>query len=157
VATLLAEGDPQTSKIHESEKKRDHTGDGLKYSYAAGAAKPDAASKKWYFNDYLHNPARPEDWLSDSLDDFNRWDQAELTIPYLQPALDALPQIKQQRKIFFVLDWIGAFIDGQQSPAADAEVHAWLNNGRMDADLRLKVLEIVDELDRTVRIRQRFP
>jgi aminopeptidase N len=157
VATLIAEGDPQASKIHESEKKRDHTGDGLKYSYAAGAAKPDAASKKWYFNDYLHNPARPEDWLSDSLDDFNRWDQAELTIPYLQPALDALPQIKQQRKIFFVLDWIGAFIDGQQSPAADAEVHAWLNNGRMDADLRLKVLEIVDELDRTVRIRQRFP
>jgi aminopeptidase N len=157
VTTLIAQGDPAANEVYESEKQRDHTGDGLKYSYAAAAAKPSAATKKWYFDDYLHNPARPEDWVSDSLHDFNEWNQAELTLPYLRPALDALPKVKQQRKIFFVLGWAGAFIDGQQSPAADAEVHAWLDGTQLDPDLRLKVLEVVDELDRTVKIRQRFP
>jgi aminopeptidase N len=157
VATLIAQADPEANQVYETEKQRDHTGDAPKYSYASAAAKPDAATKKWYFDDYLHNSSRPEDWVSSSLDKFNEWNQAELTMPYLRPALDALPQIKQQRKIFFVLDWIGAFIDGQQSLAADAEVHAWLNSGHLDADLRLKVLEIVDELERTVKIRQRFP
>jgi aminopeptidase N len=157
VVTLIAQRDPQANQVYESEKQRDHTGDGLKYSYAAGAAKPDPTTKKWYFNDYLHNPARPEDWVSGSLGEFNEWNQAELTAPYLRPALDALPQIKQQRKIFFVLGWVGAFIGGQQSAAADAEVHGWLNSAQLDPDLRLKVLQVVDELDRTVRIRQRFP
>jgi aminopeptidase N len=157
VATLIAQSDREANEVYEAEKRRDHTGDGLKYSYTSAAAKPDASTKKWYFDDYLHNPSRPEDWVSDSLGEFNEWNQDELTLPYLHPALDALPEIKQQRKIFFVLDWIGAFIDGQQSPAADAEVHAWLDRAHLDPDLRLKVLEIVDELDRTVKIRQRFP
>jgi aminopeptidase N len=157
VATLIAQGDPEANEVYESEKQRDHTGDGLKYSYAADAAKPDSRTKKWYFNDYLHNPARPEDWVSGSLGEFNEWNQAELTFPYLRPALDALPEIKQQRKIFFVLGWVDAFIGGQQSAAADAEVHGWLNSTQLDPDLRLKVLQVVDELDRTVRIRQRFP
>jgi aminopeptidase N len=156
-ATLIAQGDPEANEVYESEKQRDHTGDGLKYSYAAGAAKADPTTKKWYFNDYMHNPTRPEDWVSGSLGEFNEWNQAELTFPYLRPALDSLPQIKQQRKIFFVLGWVGAFIGGQQSPAADAEVHGWLGSAQLDPDLRLEVLQVVDELDRTVRIRQRFP
>ncbi len=157
VATLLAQGDREASEVYEAEKQRDHTGDGLKYSYTSAAGKPDATTKKWYFDDYLYNPSRSEDWVSDSLGEFNEWNQDELTLPYLRPALDVLPQIKQQRKIFFVLDWASAFIDGQQSAAADAEVHAWLDRAHLDPDLRLKVLEIVDELDRTVKIRQRFP
>ena len=48
-------------------------------------------------------------------------------------------------------------IGGQQSAAADTEVHEWLKTSNIDLDLRLKVLEVVDELDRTVRIRQRYP
>lgn len=157
VAMLIAQGDRDASEVYEAEKRRDHTGDGLKYSYTSAAAKPDASTKKWYFDDYLHNPSRQEDWVSDSLGEFNEWNQDELTLPYLRPALDALPQMKQQRRIFFVLNWIGAFIDGQQSAAADAEVHAWLDGTQLDPDLRLKVLQILDELDRTVKIRRRFP
>jgi len=88
---------------------------------------------------------------------FNYWNQSELTSLYLKPALEALPQVKRERKIFFVLAWLGAFIGGQQSAAADAEVHEWLKASNIDRDLRLKVLEVVDELDRTVRIRQRYP
>jgi aminopeptidase N len=75
----------------------------------------------------------------------------------LKPALEALPQVKRERKIFFVLAWLGAFIGGQQSAAADTEVHEWLKASNIDADLRLKVLEVVDELDRAVRIGRRYP
>ncbi|PYY03222.1 MAG: peptidase M1, partial [Acidobacteria bacterium] len=140
-----------------SEKERDHSGDGLKYAYVADAARPDGAAKKKYFDDYLHNANRPEDWVEQSLPAFNYWNQSELTSSYLNPALEALPQVKRERKIFFLLAWLGAFIGGQQSAAADAEVHDWLKTGSLDRDLRLKVLEVVDELDRTVRIRQRYP
>ena len=78
-------------------------------------------------------------------------------MPYLKPALEALPQIKRERKIFFVLGWLNAFMDGQRSPAAQAQVREFLASASLDKDLQLKVLEVSDELDRTVKIRQRFP
>jgi aminopeptidase N len=56
-----------------------------------------------------------------------------------------------------VLAWLGAFIGGQQSAASDAEVHDWLKTAAIDPNLKLKVLEVLDELDRTVKIRQRYP
>jgi len=157
VTALIATKDAEADKIFAAERERDHSGDGLKYAYVAEAARPDAASKKKYFDDYLHNEDRPEDWVEQSLAAFNHWNQSELTAPYLEPALNALPQVKRERKIFFVLAWLGAFIDGQQSPEADAQVHAWLQTGNIDPDLRLKVLQVVDDLDRTVRIRKAFP
>ncbi|HWY68386.1 MAG TPA: M1 family aminopeptidase [Terriglobales bacterium] len=157
VTSLIALSDADAEQVLSSEKERDHTGDGLKYAYVAEAARSEAAAKKKYFDDYLHNASRPEDWVEQSLGAFNYWNQSELTSPYLKPALDALPQVKRERKIFFVLAWLGAFIGGQQSAAADAEVHDWLKANNIDRDLRLKVLEVVDELDRTVRIRQRYP
>jgi hypothetical protein len=45
----------------------------------------------------------------------------------------------------------------QNSPEAQAVVRAWLAGQKVDPDLRLKVLEVSDSLDRTVLIRQRFP
>jgi aminopeptidase N len=157
VTALIATNDTAADKIFAAEHERDHSGDGLKYAYVAEAARPDAASKKKYFDDYLHNADRPEDWVEQSLAAFNYWNQSELTTLYLEPALNALPQIKRERKIFFVLAWLGAFIDGQQSAQADAQVHAWLQTGNIDPDLRLKVLQVVDDLDRTVKIRKKFP
>ncbi len=83
--------------------------------------------------------------------------QTALTTPYLQRALDELPDIKLHRKIFFLGAWLGAFLDGQTSPEAQTTVRSWLGSHSIDADLRLKVLEVSDALDRTVLIRQRFP
>ena len=157
VTALLAHGDPEAEAIFSAEKQRDTSGDGQKYAYAAEAARPDAAIKRLYFNDFLHNPSRPEDWIEQSLYPFNYWSQSNLTAPYLQNALEALPQIKRERKIFFLVDWLTAFIEGQQSPEAQAEVYAYLNSSGLDEDLRLKILQAVDELDRTVSIRRKFP
>jgi aminopeptidase N len=157
VTALIAHGDPDAEPIFAAEKQRDQSGDGQKYAYAAEAAQPASATKQRYFKDFLENPARPEDWIETSLYAFNYWNQSELTSPYLKPALEALPQIKRERKIFFLVDWLTAFIEGQQSPAAQAQVHAYLDSGGIDEDLRLKILQAVDELDRTVAIRRKFP
>jgi aminopeptidase N len=157
VTALIALNDADADSFLAAEEKRDQSGDGQKYAYMAKAAGPEAASKQKYFNDYLHDPSRPEDWIEQSLGSFNYWNQSELTLPYLKPALEALPQIKRERKIFFVLGWLNAFIGGQQSAAAQAEVHEFLSAAPLDKDLQLKILEVSDELDRTVKIRQRFP
>jgi aminopeptidase N len=157
VTALIALNDADADSFLAAEEKRDQSGDGQKYAYMAKAAHPEAASKQKYFNDYLHDPSRPEDWIEQSLGSFNYWNQSELTLPYLKPALEALPQIKQERKIFFVLGWLNAFIGGQQSAVAQAEVHEFLSAAPLDKDLKLKILEVSDELDRTVKIRQRFP
>jgi aminopeptidase N len=157
VTALVAHADPESQAIFATEKRRDPTGDGAKYAYAAEAATPDAATKKRYFSDFLRDQSRPEDWIEQSLYPFNYWDQSQLTAPYLTPALQALPQIKQERKIFFLVDWLDAFIDGQDSDEAQAEVYAYLRSGALDEDLRLKILQAVDELERTVAIRKKFP
>lgn len=156
VMALIATTDPEAATIYAAEQKRDNSGDGLKYAYMAAAAKPDSKTKQDYFNDYLHNPARPEDWVEQSLGAFNYWNQSELTLSFLKPALEVLPQIKRERKIFFVLGWLNAFIGGQQSAAAQMQVQDFLSNAPLDKDLQLKILEVKDELDRTVKIRAKY-
>ncbi len=157
VTALIALNDSEAEAFFAAEQKRDNTGDGQKYAYVAQAARPDPASKQRYFDDYLRVSSRPEDWIEQSLGAFNYWNQSELTLPYLKPALDALPQIKRERKIFFLLGWLNAFIGGQQSAEAQAQVHEFLRTAALDKDLQLKILEVSDELDRTVKIRQRYP
>jgi aminopeptidase N len=156
VESLVAQNDPEAEAVLAAEEKRDPSGDGKKYAYMAAAARPDASTKKQYFDEYLHNASRPEDWIEISLGSFNWWNQSGLTLPYLGPALDALPQVKRERKIFFMLAWLNAFIGGQHSAAAQKQVHDFLDNAAPDKDLRLKILEVVDELDRTVKIRGKY-
>ncbi|HEY1524781.1 MAG TPA: M1 family aminopeptidase [Candidatus Angelobacter sp.] len=156
VESLVAQNDPEAEAVLAAEEKRDPSGDGKKYAYMAAAARPDANTKRQYFNEYLHDAARPEDWIELSLGGFNWWNQSDLTLPYLGSALDALPQVKRERKIFFMLAWLNAFIGGQQSAAAQKQVHDFLKTAALDKDLRLKILEVVDELDRTVKIRGKY-
>jgi aminopeptidase N len=153
VTALVALKHPEAAARLASERKRDTSGEGLKYAWIAGAAAPDAAVKKRYFDEYLGNRALQEDWVEGSLTAFNYWNQSELTRPYLGPALEALPQVKRERRIFFVLAWLNAFIGGQQDAAALAVVRGYLASGKVEPDLRLKVLEVADELERAVRIR----
>jgi aminopeptidase N len=161
VGHLVMMGDPEAGEIFAAELARDKTGDAEKYAFAAKAGTPDAATKAMYFAEYRQPPndpkARPEDWLTQSLRPFNSWNQGALTAPWLGQALDQLPAIKRDRKIFYLGAWLGAFLGGQTTPESEAVVQQWLAQPGIDRDLRLKVLENFDELQRTVRIRQRFP
>ncbi len=156
ITGLIALNDSEANALLAAEEKRDRSGDARKYAYMAAAARPDVATKKLYFDGYLHDASRPEDWVEQSLGPFNYWNQQDLTLPYLLPALQALPKVKSERKIFFVLGWLNAFIGGQQSPEAQAQVRKFLAGAALDKDLKLKILEVSDELDRTVKIRARY-
>ena len=165
VTALIAYGDSDADALFAAEQKRDPSGDGLKFAWVAQTARPDAATKQRYFADYTRDPAAPEssqtpkiseDWIQSSLGAFNFWNQSQLTAQYLDPALEVLPQVKRDRKIFFLVAWLDAFIDGQQSPASLETVQHYLATANPDPDLRLKILEAMDELDRTVRIRAKY-
>jgi aminopeptidase N len=147
--------------IFAAEKARDQSGEGQKYAYAAQAATPTADMKARYFGQYIHSETIQEDWITQSLRPFNSWNQAALTKDYLPQALDELGAIKQHRKIFFLGAWLGAFIGGQATlencMQAQAEVRTWLATHTIDPDLRLKILEAADTVDRTVLIRSQYP
>jgi aminopeptidase N len=157
VGHLIAMGDPQADAVLAEEKGRDHSGESQKYAYAAQAGTPTAENKARYFDDYLHSQGVQEDWITESLRPFNFWKQTALTEPYLLQSLNELPEIKQHRKIFFLMAWLGAFIEGQNSAEAQGVVQKWLDTEKIDPDLRLKVLEVFDSLERTVVIRKKFP
>jgi aminopeptidase N len=156
VGGLIGLNDADANDLYEAEEKRDNSGDGQKYAYEVGSGRPDAKTKQRYFNEYLHGESHPEDWIEGSLGAFNYWNQADLTLPYLKPALEALPKMKSERKIFFALAWLFSFIGGQSSEAAQAQVHEFLDTASLEQDLRLKVLQASDGLDRIVKIRQRY-
>jgi aminopeptidase N len=160
VGHLIAMGDPDAERLYAEEKSSDHSGEGQKYAYAVAAGSAAAEVKARYFDEYLHSQTIQEDWITQSLQPFNAWNQSTVTAPYLMRALNELPEVKQHRKIFFLGAWLGAFINGQDTLqsciGAQTVVHAWLNDKSIDPDLRLKVLEYSDALDKTVRIRERF-
>jgi aminopeptidase N len=156
IAALIRMGDPEAQALLAVEQKNDLSEDGKRSVYAALAGVATARNKEKYFDEYLKDGAEPEDFVTASLGSFNAWNQKELTLKYLRPALEALPLVKRQRKIFFVNGWLSSFVATQTSPEAQKIVNEFLARPDLDPDLRLKVLEVKDELDRTVRIRARW-
>ena len=68
--------------------------------------------------------ALPESWIEESLAPFNTVEHAALTAPYLERALARLPQLKRERKIFFVNHWLAAFLGGQTDAASVSDGEA---------------------------------
>ncbi|HEX6107240.1 MAG TPA: hypothetical protein VFZ26_16760, partial [Gemmatimonadales bacterium] len=96
-----------------------------------------------------------EEWASESLGPFNALEHQDLTLPYLRPALDSLEFIQANRRIFYLEDWLAAFLRGQTGDSALALAGGYLDERPgPPPDLRLKLLQHLDELERTVRIRR---
>lgn len=154
---LMARGDADAPALLEKLSRADQTDDARRYAYAAGAARDDVATKKRYFEAYLTDASLAESWIESSIPAFNMIYQAELTLPFLEPALKELPKLKRARKIFFVNGWLSAFVGGQCSERSLAVVQGFLEREKsLDRDLRLKVLEVVDDLERCVRIHAKY-
>jgi aminopeptidase N len=156
VTQLLARGDRDAPALLEGLQRTETSDDAKRYAYAAAAAIGTEANKKKYFDAYLNDPKLAESWIEASVNPFNSVVQSELTLSYLQPALAELPKLKRTRKIFFVNQWLGAFVGGQCDPRALETVQLFLktNEQTLDRDLRLKVLEAMDPLERCVKIRR---
>jgi aminopeptidase N len=156
IARLLALGDPDAKLLLAMQAASDTGDDARRYAFAAGAAERSAEAKRGYFERFLNDPGLAENWTEAGLGPFNSVEQAELTAPYLDLALAALPMLKASRKIFFVNDWLAAFLGGQVDGSALEQVERYAREPDLDPDLRLKVLEAMDGLERTVRIRAKY-
>jgi aminopeptidase N len=157
ITALLARDDRDAPALLEAQSAADTSDDGKRYAFATGAARGLEATKKRYFDAYVNDPKLAESWIEASLGPFNTITQSDLTRPYLEPALRELPVLKRTRKIFFVNDWLAAFIGGQCDERARALVQNFLQREpTLDRDLRLKVLEVTDGLERCVRIRAKY-
>ena len=157
VTSLIARGWPTADVRLAAETKRDTTTGGKRRAFIAGAAVARQDVKRLYFDRYFRDSTLNEDWASASLGAFNASNQSALTLPFLRPALDTLPWIQANRRIFFLGSWLGAFIGGQRSQEALGAVDRYLaDHPDLPRDLKLKVLQARDDLERTVRIRTRF-
>jgi aminopeptidase N len=157
VTRLLSIASPSAERRFAEQQRRDTTASRARRAFVAGAARPDSTTKQRYFTRYLSDSTLNEEWVTASLRPFNDPDQSTLTLPYLAAALDTLSWIQRNRRIFFLGSWLSAFIGGQRDDAALRVIDAYLTERpRLPLDLRRKVLQSRDELERTVRIRRVF-
>ena len=158
VTALVARGAPTADARLAAESRRDSTTEGRRRAFVAGAARPDSVTKAQYWARYFGDRDLNEDWVTASLRAFHDPEHDELTRRYLIPALDSLPWIQRNRRIFFLGNWIGATVDGQRSASALSGLDAMLGTRpALPRDLREKILQSRDELERTVAIRRAFP
>ena len=154
IGRLLATNYPTAAVRFASEARSDSTSEGLRYAFIVRAASPDSTTKRDYFDRYLADKDLNEEWATSSLGSFNDPDQQAVTLSYLRPALDTLPWLQRNRRIFFIGSWLGAFIGGQSSPRAVSIIHEFLDSHpELGLDLRQKILQNLDELEATVAVR----
>jgi len=155
IARLLVRADPDGPRLLAEAAAAERGDNARRYAFAASAALADAEAKRAMFRRFTRDAELPESWIEEALAPFNAPEHAAYTAPLLGAALARLPELKRRRKIFFVEHWLGAFLAGQSDAQALVAVQRFLR-GRVEPDLRLKVLEAADGLERAVRIRERF-
>ncbi|MGD0484221.1 MAG: M1 family aminopeptidase, partial [Gemmatimonadales bacterium] len=157
VTRLRVLGTPDAERLAAAQMVRDTTPDGRRRAFTSGAARRGPDVKHECFARYFADSTLNEDWATGSLGGFNALEHQDLTLPYLRAALDSLPFIQAHRRIFFLGSWLGAFLGGQTSEAALEVVRRYLaEHPDLPRDLRQKVLQSTDELERTVQIRRRW-
>ena len=157
VTHLMVLGADDADEALAAQVRRDGTPDGRRRAFTVGAARGALATKAEYFRRYFADTTLNEDWASGSLGAFNSLEHRTMTRGYLRPALDSLPYIQANRRIFFLGSWLGAFLNGQTDSSALDIVQQFLReHPRLPLDLRQKILQNADELARTVRIRAEF-
>lgn len=124
-------------------------------AFIAAAASPTAKAE--YFAAYSKLDDPPEQWMSSSLGNFHWFGQESLTLPYLRPALDRVEWVKKNRKIFFMPAWVNAFVNGHSSSKALRIVQDYLAERQdLSIDIRRKILQSLDGLQRSVAIKKRW-
>ncbi len=157
VTRLIILGDPDAPRLLTDLEKTETGDDAKRYAYAAHAAFATADNRAKFWNDFVGNKDISESWIEAAMVPFNTIRHDELSLPYLQRALAELPNLKRTRKIFFVNGWLAAFIGGQRDEKALAIINQFLaDNPNLDKDLRLKILENSDLIERSVRIRTKW-
>jgi aminopeptidase N len=154
VERLVALGEPGPQALIDAEAARDTTPESPRRAFIAAAGVPTAPAKAAYFARFLDDPRLNEEWVTAATGPFNTPLHSELTLQYLRPSLERLEWVRDNRRIFFLPRWISAFVGGHDGPEALAIVDRFLaENPALPIDIRRKVLQSRDELERTVRVR----
>ncbi len=154
---LLILSDKDAPNLLAELEKTETSDEAKRYAYAAKAGIATTENKQKFFAEFIGNKEISESYIETAFAPFNATRQTDLTLPFLENALKELPNLKRSRKIFFVNGWLSAFIGGQKSEQALAIVNKFLaDNLNLDKDLRLKILEVADGLERAVKIRKQF-
>jgi aminopeptidase N len=157
VTRLAILGDADAAKLLAELEKTETSDDAKRYAYAARAGFATEENKAKYWNDFVANKEISESWIEAAFAPWNSIKHSELTLPYLERALKELPNHKRSRKIFFVNGWLAAFIGGQRDQRALDIINKFLTaSPDFDNDLRLKILENTDLVERAVRIRAKY-
>ena len=157
VGRLVERRQPDADALLAAETRNDTTTGVRRSAFVAGAARPLAAAKQAYFSRFFSDSTLNEDWVTASMRTFNAPGEDALTLPFLVPALDSLRWVQKNRRIFFLGSWIGGFIGGQRSRQALSDIDTFLaRRPHLPRDLRQKILQSRDDLERTVRIRARY-
>jgi len=157
VTRLIVLGDKDAPKLLAELEKTEKSNAAKRYAYAAKAGFATKENKAKFWNDFVNNKEISESWIEAASGVWNSPQHSALTLPYLEKALAELPNHKQNRKIFFVNGWVASFIGGQKSEEALAKVNKFLaDNPNLDADLKRKILERLDGLERAVKIREKY-
>jgi aminopeptidase N len=157
VTRLLILNDKDAPRLLAELEKTETSDEAKRYAYAAKAGIGSAENKAKYWNDFVNNKEISESWIEAAFAPFNSIRHSDATLPYLEKALAELPNLKRNRKIFFVNGWLAAFIGGQKNRQALEIVNKFLaDNPSLDKDLRLKILENVDVIERAVKIREKY-
>jgi aminopeptidase N len=156
VTRLLALGAEGAPGRFDALRTADRSAEGARHAFAAWAARPNADIKREYFQRYFADTTLNEDWATASLASFNESESESLTVGYLRAALDSLPWIQQNRRIFYLSAWLNSFVESRHTRQALEIVRLFLAERKdLGQDIRLKVLQSVDELERVVAIRER--
>jgi aminopeptidase N len=157
VTRLAILSDTDAAGLLADLEKKETSDDGKRYAYAAHAAFATRENREKFWDDFINNKDTSESWIEAAMVPFNSPRHSDLSLSYLERALAELPNLKRNRKIFFVNGWLGAFIGGQKRQEAIDIVNKFLtDNPNLDKDLRLKILENVDVIERAVKIRGKF-
>jgi aminopeptidase N len=157
VTRLLILNDTDAARLLSELEKAETSDEAKRYVYAAKAGIATAENKQKFFADFIGSKEISESYIETAFVPFNSIRHSNLTLPFLEKALAELPNLKRTRKIFFINGWLAAFIGGQKSEQALAIVNKFLgDNANLDKDLRFKILEASDGLERSIKIRQKF-
>jgi aminopeptidase N len=151
--TLLARGDDRAPGRLAALAAADTSGNAQRWAFGTAAAAPSADQKRLLFRRFLDDASLQESWIEEALPGLNRSGQEALTLPLLEEALSVLPMLKRRHRIFFINNWLDAFVGGQSDARALSLVDARIADASMDEDLRRKLMEAADGLRRAVRIR----
>ena len=124
------------------------------FEFVMPALSADTAVRDAFFDSLRDARNREhEPWVLEALRYLHHPLRAKRAERYILPSLELLEEIQRTGDIFFPLGWLNATLDGHNTPAAAAIVHGFLD-ARPDypAQLRGKILQAVDGLERSARI-----